>query len=384
MDVTQQIIKFLEAILGASVDGILISDINQNIVLVNKAFCNFLCARRQDVIETNIFFWLEQFDNNAVKRWSELEASAHLKGSVQNKIFQKTTRDVEKYFSVNASILQLVSNGPRGIIVSIWRDITKQMQAKQKLSDSEETLRKLNMELEQRVEQRTIEVKQARDQFNLILSSLKDPVFVISQDYKILFKNESARDIFKEEAAGKKCHNVIKRQNQPCVHCPMKNFSKSDVCQARFEQSIFFPEMDETKFFDVISSPIENFNGKPALIELLRDMTEHKIMEEKLELKLRERGRIINIAGRQRMLMQKMCKEVLIIAFTSSNVEKNIQQLKSTRDLFELSHHGLRYGNSLFGLPVETNINAIKQWEKIDVLWQKFRNLIMLVENNNK
>ena len=254
IEVTHQTIRFLEAILGASVDGILISDINQNIILVNKAFCNFLCARRQDVIETNIFFWLEQFDNNSVNRWSELEASVHSKGSVQNIIFQKATRDVQRYFSVNASILQLVINEDRGVIVSIWRDITKQMQAKQKLSDSEETLRKLNIELEQRVEQRTLDVKQARDQFNLILSSLKDPVFVISQDYKILFKNESARDIFKENLAGKKCHNVIKRQNQPCFHCPMKNLSKNDVCQARFEQSIFFPEMNETKFFDVISS----------------------------------------------------------------------------------------------------------------------------------
>lgn len=221
MEVTQQTIKFLEAILGASIDGILISDINQNIILVNIAFCNFLRARKQDVIETNIFFWLEQFNNNAVKRWSELEASVHLKGSVQNIMFHTTTRDVEKHFSVNASILQIISNGERGIIVSIWRDITKQIQAKQKLKDSEEILRKLNIELEQRVEQRTIEVKQARDQFNLILSSLKDPVFVISQDYEILFENESARDIFKEDLAGKKCHNVIKRQNQPCVHCPM-------------------------------------------------------------------------------------------------------------------------------------------------------------------
>jgi len=140
IEVTQQTIKFLEAILGASVDGILISDINQNIILVNKAFCNFLCARRQDVIETNIFFWLEQFDNNAVNRWSELEASVHSKESVQNIIFQKTTRDVERYFSVNASILQIVINGQKGVIVSIWRDITKQMQAKQKLRESEERL----------------------------------------------------------------------------------------------------------------------------------------------------------------------------------------------------------------------------------------------------
>ncbi len=290
---------------------------------------------------------------------------------------------MERYFSVNASILQLVINEDIGVIVSIWRDFTKQMQAKEKLKDSEGNLRKLNVELEERVEQRTLEVKQARDQLNLILSNLKDPVFVISQDYEILFKNESARDIFKEDLVDGKCHNAIIRHNQPCVHCPIKNILENDVCQARFEQSIFFPETNETKFFDVISSPIDNFNGKPALIELLRDVTEHKKMEEKIELKLREKGRIINIAGRQRMLIQKMSKEALIIAFTSPIVEKNIQQLTFTRDLFEISHHGLRYGNSLFGLTVETNIHAIKQWEKIDLLWQKFRNLIIIIEGSN-
>jgi len=297
IEVTQQTIKFLEAILGASVDGILISDINQNIILVNKAFCNFLCACRQDVIETNIFFWLEQFDNNAVNRWSELEAYVHSKESVQNIIFQKTTRDVERYFSVNASILQIVINGQKGVIVSIWRDITKQMQAKQKLRDSEENLRKLNMELEQRVEQRTLEVKRARDQFNLILSNLKDPIFVITQDYKILFNNETAQDIFGKELIREDCYKVIKGQSQVCERCPMKAFAESDLCQVRFDQCVNAPHLMGERVFDIVISPIKSYAGQPAMVEILRDITERKKAEEKLKDETENVNKYLGIAG---------------------------------------------------------------------------------------
>ncbi len=289
MEVTQQTIKFLEAILGASVDGILISDINQNIVLVNKAFCNFLCALRQDVIETNIFFWLEQFDNNAVNRWSEMEASVQSKGSVQNIIFQKTTRDVERYFSVSASILQLVINEERGVIVSIWRDITKQMQAKQKLRDSEETLRKLNMELEQRVEQRILEIKQAYSELDQIFNTVL-PMYVVDKNYAIIKINDtltSLLQINKNELIGKKCYEIWKGPFCNTPDCSLKQIlAGKDKCEYEADK-----KLRDGRMISYIANviPYRNLNGEViGVIKSIIIITEHKKAEEELKATLKE------------------------------------------------------------------------------------------------
>ena len=140
---------------------------------------------------------------------------------------------------------------------------------------------------------------------------------------------------------------------------------------------VFPTEIPEIIERFIVTIFIVSFSAYSQLIS-----NKHKKAGSEIEHKLKERGRVINIAGRQRMLIQKMSKEVLILAISSSKEKKDYIQLKSSRDLFETSHHDLCYGNSSSGLPIETNVNAIKQWEKIDVMWQEFKNLIILVENN--
>ena len=141
LELTEQTIKFLEAVLQASVDGILLTDIAQNIILVNDAFCNVIGEHKSGLIETNLFIWLEQFDENAMIRWSELEKEIHLKSSVHDIEFKKTKNDDVKYFSVNASLLKRVSDEERGFIVSVWRDITEHKKSEEALKESERRLK---------------------------------------------------------------------------------------------------------------------------------------------------------------------------------------------------------------------------------------------------
>lgn len=71
-------------------------------------------------------------------------------------------------------------------------------------------------------------------------------------------------------------------------------------------------------------------------------------------------SRRINIAGRQRMLSQKLSKAVLAINFSSKQeVKKQIQEeLKDTLELFQLCHNGLQSGNLELGL-LATNNNSL-------------------------
>lgn len=71
-------------------------------------------------------------------------------------------------------------------------------------------------------------------------------------------------------------------------------------------------------------------------------------------------SRRINIAGRQRMLSQKLSKAVLAINVSSKQeVKKQIQEeLKDTLELFQLCHNGLQSGNLELGL-LATNNNSL-------------------------
>ncbi len=54
----------------------------------------------------------------------------------------------------------------------------------------------------------------------------------------------------------------------------------------------------------------------------------------KTEVTKQQSGTVINLAGKQRMLTQKMTKELLLIA-NGIDVDKNRESLKKTAELFE-------------------------------------------------
>ena len=146
LEATRQTVKFLETLLRASADGIVIMDSTNTIIVVNETFCNFFGRQWRDVVETSMFSWLEQLDVNALNRWSELAKKVRLEGFCRNAEFEMTTKDKVSHFSVNASLLERVADEDPGVIISIWRDVTE-------YKHLEKALRKKNHDLGKRVKE---------------------------------------------------------------------------------------------------------------------------------------------------------------------------------------------------------------------------------------
>ncbi|HHT9110026.1 MAG TPA: EAL domain-containing protein [Candidatus Brocadiaceae bacterium] len=119
-------IKFFDKLLRASADGIVITDGGHNIIVANEAFCQFFGRQWRDVVETNLFYWLDQLGKDAAKRWAELENRIHSGGAYHNIEFALPKTDGDKHLSVNVSLLEKVDIEEEGVMVSIWRDITDQ------------------------------------------------------------------------------------------------------------------------------------------------------------------------------------------------------------------------------------------------------------------
>jgi methyl-accepting chemotaxis protein len=83
-------------------------------------------------------------------------------------------------------------------------------------------------------------------------------------------------------------------------------------------------------------------------------------------------GTVINLAGRQRMLTQKMTKEAMFIVngFDAKN------DVGKTKQLFEHTLNGLIDGDEELGLPPAKNKEIKAQLQKVKGLWSNFKNKI--------
>jgi len=89
----------------------------------------------------------------------------------------------------------------------------------------------------------------------------------------------------------------------------------------------------------------------------------------------KEMGIIINLAGKQRMLTQKMSKHSLLIA-EKIEVEKNTEELKKAAELFDRTLKGLMYGDKGLRLAKTDSKEIFAQLKKVQNLWIDFKKYI--------
>ena len=86
---------------------------------------------------------------------------------------------------------------------------------------------------------------------------------------------------------------------------------------------------------------------------------------------------IINFAGRQRMLTQKMTKEALLTLAGHNQTS----EMEKTKALFEKTLTGLLEGDDSFGIPATTNQTIRDQLVKVKELWVVFQPLIKRIQS---
>jgi two-component system sensor histidine kinase DegS len=97
-------------------------------------------------------------------------------------------------------------------------------------------------------------------------------------------------------------------------------------------------------------------------------------------------SRIINISGKQRMLSQKLTKEVLILNFVTDTTKKNeeIIRINETLSLWKSTHYNLEKGNDSLGFPKEKNTNLTPLFASIKPHFDAIVNATTQFLENNK
>jgi PAS domain S-box-containing protein len=117
-------------------------------------------------------------------------------------------------------------------------------------------------------------------------NSLRDGLYIISRDHRIVFMNQTLIDLVGDHVGGV-CYEALFGRETPCPWSVMDRIDEGDAC---FIQEYHFPKTG--KIFQVRSIPIQLEDGSPGKLGHLKDITETR----KLELEVEE------FAGRQRAI----------------------------------------------------------------------------------
>jgi len=163
------------------------------------------------------------------------------KGSLMDHEVQlKTKTGKIKYCSITAVLLP-----DQDMLEGTVIDITKRKEAEAKLKESEEKLKELNDVLEQRIHERTQELKESEEKWRSLVSNAPDIVFSADLDGKIEYINTTLSGIPVDDVIGKTVFDFTP-----------KNYH--DIIKGTIERVI------QTGEADMYELKLENPNGKPS------------------------------------------------------------------------------------------------------------------------
>ena len=111
---------------------------------------------------------------------------------------------------------------------------------------------------------------------NTLFETMEDGVNIITTDYRIQYMNRAMKeDIGPHE--DEHCYAVFHQRSSPCENCDMKRTLAGEIIKREWVSGI------SGKTYDTTLSPFRNPDGGISRLELVRDMTERKRIEEALK-----------------------------------------------------------------------------------------------------
>ena len=165
----------------------------------------------------------------------------------------------ERWFSARVTPYQDLENNFIRKVVVYHVDITKRKQAEKIL-------------------------KQTKTLLKGLFESIQDGISVLNTDLTIRYTNNTIKIWHESDLPleGKKCYQVYHKQNLPCDPCPSLRCLET----GKVEREEINPQTDiGSRWFEIYSYPLfeEGAEEPTGVVELVRDITERKKAEEKIE-----------------------------------------------------------------------------------------------------
>jgi PAS domain S-box-containing protein len=246
---------YLDDIITSSADAIVVVDMEGLVRSWNAAAEDYMGYTAEEVIGTNNknFF----ADPEEAEKIMRIVLRDDALKNYRTTVLNKDKKPV--YIRMSAALLKDKDGVPIGT-VRVSQDVTK-----------EELLEE--------------EIKEERDNLNLILESMTDGVYIVSKDYNVEFMNKVLIDAFGYHV-GEICYKVFHNREDPCPQCKNTAVMKGET--VRWE----WHSRRKNKTYDLVETPQKNIDGTISKLTIFRDISERKRIEEELK-DAEERYRVI-------------------------------------------------------------------------------------------
>jgi PAS domain S-box-containing protein len=195
-------------------------------------------------------------------------------------------------------------NAMSGKLMVSYRELEKEIHLRRQ---AEEALRKANEELEDRVHQRTKELKKAvetieaeRQRLFDVLETLPPMICLLTPDYHVAFANRSFRERF-GRSEGRHCYEYCLDNPEPCANCESFSVLKTGRPH-HWEVAI-----PSGRIIDVYDFPFTDTDGSRLILEMGIDITEQRQAEKALrELNETLEQRILDRTAELRTLNESL------------------------------------------------------------------------------
>lgn len=132
-------------------------------------------------------------------------------------------------------------------------------------------------------------VSPGREMLFAILDAMKDGIIIVNRDHDLEYVNPALVEQF-GPVEGKKCHQYLHGRDGPCPEC--KNEAVFGGQTVRWEWQLG----KDGRIYDVLDTPLRNADGSISKLEVFRDVTERKRIEEEAQAAAKKYTSIIHTA----------------------------------------------------------------------------------------
>lgn len=251
---------YLEHILESTQIKIVVLNKEYKLTLVNSSYANLLKKKKEELIGHNFFEVCPQsidYYKELLKKLIE-EAFEGKSGYIRNYPLQENGKI--KYFYIIISPL-IFEDKVIGAVLTC-DDITNEIELRETIKNYAENLEKL-------VEKRTQELQYEKEKLSIIMESINSGICLINDKGDILWMNKKMQEYLKE-----------KEKLNICVI-----FNRIGDCLIPDRSNYFIEKLrinGKEHFFQVQITPFKDQSGAVNYIALIQDITDMKLMEERL------------------------------------------------------------------------------------------------------
>lgn len=145
------------------------------------------------------------------------------------------------------------------------------------LQEERDLLNSIALKISEFIERRSVEdqLDFEHKSFRRVLNSMVDGVYIINENFEIEFVNSALKNEF-GSIDGNKCYEYFHDRSELCPWCQNENVFARDTVRSEW----YSPKKNRT--YDVIDTPLKNFDSSLSKLKIFRDITDRKKMEEKV------------------------------------------------------------------------------------------------------